>query len=344
MTERNDPAPLAPQCVICARHRCEDPQAAHSHAPDRRCTDACPCTEAGCQRRDAVVGLLVCRRCYRRMEDHLRDIPELYALALGEMHPGQGEGGRSSETSLGVRVSALDLRSGGDVLERLATWERDWREHFDIDPVASGGYRTVVVGRAHDGRPVRAGSTYNRSQALDRYARGRKDAVAASIVGVVGFLLGELHRAAGAHYAIDDFARDLGAIHAQVVAAARTGAAVGWSVDCPNDGPDGICGRRLRVTSANFDSGPGEHDAEPVVCDRCHRQWDAKWLLQVGAADADAEVWAPAEDVALLYGVSARTLQRWAKAGGIERVNGLYSVASVREAIESDKRRDGASA
>ena len=304
---------LKPQCVICARH---------DHDWDQPCPDA----EARrviaelqrrvvkpCRRADTVDGLLVCRRDYERLDEQLRAIPELYALAAGELQPGQGSGGRSTEVSLGLRVSALDLRAGGDVLERLATWERDWREHFDLDPVRSGT---------------------GTQQALDRYARGRTDTAGTSLVGVCGFLLAHLHQAAQAHYAIDDFARDLAEIHATARAAANIGQRPGWVVDCPADHAEGICSARLRVT--------GEHYGSTITCPRCRTQWEIARLLRVVGSTRGAEVWLPAEELGLLVGLNERTLRKWSAKGLVRRQSGRYSVDDVRKAItEGGRRADG---
>lgn len=306
---------LKPQCVLCARH---------DHAWDEPCPDA----EARrvieelqrrpvkpCRRVDAAAGLLVCRRDYERLETQLSEIPELYALALGELQPGQGSGGRSNETSLGLRVAALDLRAGGDALERLATWERDWREQFDLDP-------------------VRAGT--GRQQATDRYARGRTDAVGASLTGVCGFLLAHLHHACQAHYAIDEFAHDLAAIHASARAAANIGQRPGWIVDCPADHLDGICTARLRVT--------GEHYGSTITCPRCRTVWEVSRLLRVVGSTTGAEVWLPAEEVGLLVGLNERTLRKWASKGLVRRQGGRYSVDDVRQVIAEGGRRAEGSA
>lgn len=295
---------LKPQCVICARH---------GHAWDETCTK-------DCRRVDAAEGLLVCRSvdgqrrvgCYDRMHEQLDRIPELYALASDEMLPGQSGAGRSTEVSLGLRVSALDLRAGGDVLERLATWERDWREHFDLDP-------------------VRAGT--GRQQARDRYARGRDDAVEASLVGVCGFLGTNLHLACRAHYAIDDFSHDLAEIHSTAQAAANIGQRPGWSVDCPADHAGGICGARLRVTGQDYGG--------TVTCPRCRTPWDVGRLLRVVSSTRQADVWLPADDLALHVGLNERTLRKWAARGLVRRQGGRYSLDDVRKAISDGGTREG---
>lgn len=306
---------LKPQCVICARH---------DHYWDQPCPDAEARRDLEelqrrpvkpCRRVDAAEGMLVCRRDYERLEKQLRAIPELYALALGELQPGQGSGGRSSEVSIGLRVSALDLRAGGDVLERLATWERDWREHFELDPVRSGT---------------------GTQQALDRYARGRRDAAGTSLVGVCGFLLAHLHRACQSHYAIDEFAHDLADIHAAAQAAANIGQRPGWVVDCPADHGDGICSARLRVT--------GEHYGSTITCPRCRTQWEIGRLLRVVGSTRGAEVWLPAEEVGLLVGLNERTLRKWSSKGLVRREGGRYSVDDVRQVIAEGGRRAEGSA
>lgn len=255
---------------------------------------------------------MVCRRDYERMHDQLVAIPELYALASDEMLPGQGAGGRSTEVSLGLRVAALDLRAGGDVLERLALHERDWREHFGLDPVSAGN---------------------GRQQALDRYARGRDDAVGASLVGVVGFLLANLHLACRAHYAIDDFAHELGHLHAVARVAANIGQRPGWTVDCPADHAGGICGSRLRVT--------GEDYGGSVECPRCRTSWDVGRLLRVVASTRQADVWLPADDLALHIGINERTVRKWHAKGLVRRQGGRYSLDDVRKVISYGGTREG---
>lgn len=304
MTEElTNPEPLAPQCVICARHTC-DTTLEHPHPAHRRCTDACPCTHHGCTRRDTAATLQCCRRCYTRLEHHLTEIPELYALAAAELLPGAGHGGgRSTEPSLGIRVAALDLRSGTDLfaeLGRLDALLRRWTTSAPAD---------WTVRSRHDTDPT--GQT---------------------LIDLVNSLHDQLHIAARIYPNLPALARDLARINHTARTAARTTGRHHQVVDCPADSTRGICGARIQITG---------HALEDVVhCPRCGSQWEIQRLLLVAASDQAAGVWLAPEDASVLLAVPERTLRRWAAAGQVERANGLYEVGSIRAAIQAGGRRD----
>lgn len=305
--EHNDHQTLAQQCVICARHTCDLDQP-HPHPQHRSCTADCPCRQQACTRRDAAATLIVCRRCYERMERQLLEIPELYALAAAEMLPGgQSGGGRSSEPSLGIRLAALDLRSGADLFAELGRLDMLLRRHAGI---ADADW--TVRSRHHT------------------------DPVGQTIIDLVNGLVAALHGAAKTYPGFPDLSRDLTRIHHAARTAARTTGRHHQRVDCPADSTQGICGAHIQITG---------HDLADVVdCPRCGTHWEIQRLLLVAASDQVAGVWCTAEDAAVLLTVSERSIRRWAKEGRVQRANGLYEVASIRAAIQEGGRRDGVSA
>lgn len=242
-----------------------------------------------------------CQSCRTRTRRQLNDLPELYIRAGQELVPGAADGTRGSEPSIGVRLGALELRAGYDVLGVLGSWERIWREDFCL---------SEPPGPAPSHDPV--GTT---------------------LLGVVRFLNVWLDRAADSHPAFDDFAGEVAVSHAKAVDAARVRPRQAWVVSCPTDTPTGRCGASLRVTGEDFGSA--------IACRRCHTMWDVMRLLHVAVHDAEATMWLPASEIELLYGVGERRLQRWAKAGLIRRDHGRYDVASVRSAFLSDTPATG---
>lgn len=281
---------LATRCVIC-----------HDHA--HRLGEICPPADR-CSVRAVSLGM-ACRRCHDRMASQLREIPELYALAGGELGTGSGgSSSRSTEPSLGLRVAALDLRQGADVLVKLGMWQREWSEFFEA-PIVSWA----------------------------KHSRSDSDPTGQTIVDLCARLGADLHRVCAAHPAIDDFAKELNAIHSAARTAARTTGRRHTVVDCPADQPErGICGAPLRITSLEL--------TDVVYCRRCSTRWEVHRLLLVTAADAEAGVWLAVEDAAMLYGVHQRTLRKWAKAERIVRLNGLYEAGSIRLAIHDGTARD----
>lgn len=170
------------QCVIC-----------HRHQDDER---------------------MACAVCQVRMDDQLRDIVEFYALAEGELVPGSGGGGRSTETSIGVRIVALDFVAGNDAVAVLASWEADWRETYglSISPML------------------------NRPEPL--------------LSRSVAFLRMWLQRACEDFTPIDDFARELRECWAIARSAARMAPHARWGIECPADDDrheDGLCHARIPV-------------------------------------------------------------------------------------------------
>lgn len=297
--ETETPSCSARLCAVC-----HEP----AHTPGEECDAGEACTTTRIH-----LGM-TCRRCYERMARQLADLPKLYVYAGQELTPGAGSdtGGRGTERGIGVRIAALDLRAGLDLLGVLGQWERDWRETFE-DPAPT------AAPRAH------------------------RDRVGADLVAVCGWLRANLIRSARAHPAIDVFAGELGELHQAASIAARTvGRREVW-VECPTDvgqdanpdltgqtevDPDAgprRCGKRLRLT--------GLDATKNVWCRGCRRSWNVQRLLMVAASDVETGVWLPPEDVAILLGVSERTLRLWAKDGEVDRAHGRYELGSVKDAI-----------
>lgn len=252
---------------------------------------------------------MTCGRCRDRMRTQLRDLPELYALAGGELSPGASTGGSGTEASLGLRVAALDLRQGGDVIGVLASWDKAWADWYQDAPAID----------------------------WSRRSRHRSDPVGRTLIDIVGRIDAQLDRACAVDPGIDVFAQELNDLHAAARIAARTTGSRSQEVTCPADQEDGICGARIRISGLEL------HDV--VYCPACRSRWELQRLLRVTAADREAGVWVPVEDVTLLYGIPKRTLNRWASDGRVARNHGLFELQSVRDAIaKGTSKSKGASA
>lgn len=313
MTERPETC-TARTCVVCHQHahpagedcRVLARQARHEARQQARaqgCRDYEPEPDprADCPVRGTHLGM-TCQRCHDRMAGHLVELPELYALAAGELLPAPGGGGRGTETSLGLRIAALDLRSGVDVIGVLASWHRDWTEHY--------GEQTID---------------------WTRRSHHPSDPVGATLVDACTVMRRGLLRACQSHPGIDVFAQELAHLVADARQAARTTTRQATIVDCPADRDDATCGTRLDIAGLNLD--------DIATCRACGTRWEVKRLLLVAASDHDSGVWLPADDVAVLTGVKARTLRRWAEAGHIARRSGMYELNSIRAAAQADRRR-----
>ena len=149
--------------------------------------------------------------------------------------------------------------------------------------------------------------------------------VGATLVSLCARLAHDLDHSCAVDAGIDVFAQELNDLHLGARSAARTMQARHTEVECPNDREAGICGARIRVGGLELD--------DVVHCPGCHRRWELHRLLLVVDSDRDAGAWLPVEDVALLYGVSRPTLNRWAKEGRVQRNHGLFELQSVRDAI-----------
>lgn len=265
---------------------------------DRRC--AC------CRRSQPDLGM-ACRRCRDRAEQMLNEILDHVALAEAELELGRGGAGRSAGRTLGLRIDALDVVAGFDVLPELESWERDWREMRQFAPIPD---RCTVAGLPH---------------------------APTSLAAVVEFLLVHLSWAYAEHPAVDEFHRELKTVHAHSEQAARISRPRVHVVTCPTDVGDGRCGNRLVLTQPDLE--------DHVRCAECSTTWTVRRLLLVAASDSEAEVWVAEADVALIHGVSGRVLRKWAQAGRVQRKRGMYELGSVRaeiaEALAQGRFGDG---
>lgn len=267
-----------------------------------------PDPRADCTIRAQHLGM-TCTRCRDRMRTQIRDIPELYALAGGELSPGASTGGSGTEASLGLRVAALDLRQGSDVIGVLASWDKAWADWYQDTPAVD----------------------------WTRRSRHRSDPVGRTLLDICARIDALLDRACAIDAGIDVFAQELNDLHAAARIAARTTGSRQQEVTCPADQEAGICGARIRISGLELD--------DVVYCPRCQSRWELHRLLLVAASDRDAGVWLPVDDVALLIGISKPTLNRWAKDGRVQREHGLFELQSVRNAIAAGTGKSkGASA
>ena len=136
------------------------------------------------------------------------------------------------------------------------------------------------------------------------------------LTSVTGWLRAHLDHAANSHPAITDFADEVRRLAQRGRRLAGEVPDRGQRVPCPTDD----CGRTLRVRVVELEA--------VVRCKSCDVERTSGQILLI-ASRADA--WVPGETAADVAGVTMSTLQRWAKAGHVQRDNGRYWLPSVRE-------------
>jgi hypothetical protein len=240
-----------------------------------------------------------CHSCEIRLGQALSSILDYYQLAKSQMMPVKGDGVSGGERSLGIRVSALDFVAGFEVVDVLESWERLWRDIWQLGPYGPA-------------------SLFRSSTALTGLPE-------ATLVGVVGFLRAHLPKACQEFDFMDDFADEVYQCRKVAQNAANVQRRTAWRVTCPTDTDEGECGARIRVTGEDFDG--------HVTCPKCRSRWPVERLLRVVASSRHAELWLDPEAAAMFFGLSSRVLRLWAQKGIIKRRNGQYESHSIRAAI-----------
>jgi len=160
----------------------------------------------------------ICQRCHTRLHRQLGDIGDFYSLAHKELLPGRtGSGGRSSERTIGVNVSALSFIAGDDILGVLHSWEKIIRADRKLVPPAYIPPTAI----AHQ--------------------------VAATII------FHQTHLSwSGKNDWIGEFAREVGELHSLGLGASRSFVERAHRIACPTDMPDGeTCGYLLVVNQSD---------------------------------------------------------------------------------------------
>jgi len=235
-----------------------------------------------------------CERCQARVRRDLTEIVKWQARA--ELTPSRGGEGRSTERTIGIRVSALDSAAAHTYVQVLESWEIDWRQFFNLTP-----YGEASVSR--------------NSSTLPHLI----------LPGIVEFLTGWLGKAAEQHPAFDVFSGEVRTLALQAKDAANERRRPSWRVTCPSDTSDGECGREFLISGDDFG---GE-----VYCRVCGTTWPVERLLHVVASSKLSELWLDPEAAAEYCGVSSRQLRKWGQQGLIKRERGRYEVHSIREAL-----------
>lgn len=255
---------------------------------------------------------MACGKCESIMRRQLSEILEFAALAESNLEPGSGprQGARSSSRPLGIRLDALDFVAGFDVLPVLESWERLFREDYNLGKYGQISHERNAVVRytmpAHDGRSIPP------QIAINGY-----------LSGTIGFLSTWLPRICENHPAIDEFSAEIRACWQQAQTAAGQTPRTTWTVKCPADTGQTAqtvteCGHNVCVSGQDFDG--------VVTCRKCKTTWEVQRLLLVAASSSQAEIWVDAEAAAAHYQLHQRTLQRMAKTGAIQRKNGKYLI------------------
>jgi hypothetical protein len=235
------------------------------------------------------------------MAAQLTDILEYTALASGELLPGQGGDGRSSERGLGIRLEALDLVAGHDVLPVLESWERMFREEWGYAP---WGPTTFARGRGQADQPL------------------------AYMTGTVAFLRGNLEKICG-HVAVDDFASEVQHAYYKARAAARRQPPQVYRVQCPASVGESDCGHSLRFTAIDIQ--------DDVRCESCGTLWTVQRLVLVAEA-AGKSIWVDLEAAATYFAIHPTTIRKWHKDGHVNRRGHQYDLQTIRAHIEFTKQ------
>ena len=158
----------------------------------------------------------LCPRCQGKLHQMLDDLGEFWLGAHDELLPGKsGNGGRSSERTIGLNVAALSFIAGHDILGFLHEWEKLIREERKLTPPA--------------------------------FIK-KPETLGAEIDDAIKF--SQIHLAwSGQQDWIADFASELRDIHSQGMGAARKFVEKTRRIPCPAETGEGSCGNLLKINA-----------------------------------------------------------------------------------------------
>jgi hypothetical protein len=232
-------------------------------------------------------------RATNRLRQQLQDIITYTKHAAHELQPATGTDSPSSEKTLGIRLEALDLIAGHDVLPVLESWEQMLRHEWGYTPMG----------------PTTAQRT-----------AGQPDQTLAALTGTIQFHQQHLERTLQ-HPAASDYTSEITTCWHIARNAARAQPRTAWRVTCPADTDTGECGNTLRITGEDFGS--------IVTCKHCRTNWHTERLLWVVASSTEADLWIDTEAAVKQTGIPEATLRRWGKQGRIKRKGPLYEYKSL---------------
>lgn len=156
----------------------------------------------------------LCAKCQGKLHQSLDDLMEFWTGAHDELLPGKsGNGGRSSERTIGLNVAALSFIAGHDILGFLHEWEKLIRDEQGLTPPA---------------------------------LLKKPETLKQEIADAIHF--SQTHLAwAGQQDWISDFASELRDIHSQGMAAARKFVEKTRRIPCPAETGEGSCGNLLKI-------------------------------------------------------------------------------------------------
>ena len=156
----------------------------------------------------------VCHIREGRLFRQLEDLGELWTAAHEELLPGRnGNGGKSSELSIGLNVLALSFVAGDDILKLLHEWEKLVRAERKLTPPA----------------------LVPKEQSLE-----------AEIHAAIEFHQKNLEWALNQDW-VEDFAKELKDLHSEGIRAAKRWVEKKRSLKCPAELSDGLCNNNLRI-------------------------------------------------------------------------------------------------
>jgi hypothetical protein len=240
-----------------------------------------------------------CTKCAQRIHKQLTQIHQYTIQAHNELTPSQTGNGATSERTLGIRLDALDLIAGNDVLPILESWEQMFRQEWGYTP---WGPTTANRCKTHT------------NQAL------------AYLTATIAFHQAHIDRILQ-HPTANDYNSEIHQCWQQARTAARAQPRQAWRVTCPTDTNNGECGNTLSITGQDLD--------QTITCHKCRTHWPTERLLWVVATSSQADLWIDTEAASKQTGIPESTLRRWAKQGRIKKQGTRYEYKSLITALQT---------
>lgn len=215
---------------------------------------------------------------------HLSAIPRLQKLAGDHLAPARsGNGAVSAERSIGINVAALDYSMAKETLEILHGWESMIREARQLTPPAL----------------VKAEATTE-----------------AEVEATCKFHLAHLDWSLQQDWA-NDFAAEVGEIHAKGMAATKQFVEQPRRIPCPTDD----CHKFIVIDVENL--------MDDVTCFGCKQSWTVLRLVALAMSNPNRKFYLDVEAIALWLGITQRQVYKIIRANKIERKGSLYDLAGI---------------